>query len=57
MNMRMTTRDRARLLIDRPDGPVARRLGADVERVVLARAVQWHLADRVIAHHGSTVVF
>jgi formyltetrahydrofolate deformylase len=53
----MTTRDRARLLIDCPDGPVARRLGADVERVVLARAVQWHLADRVIAHHGSTVVF
>jgi formyltetrahydrofolate deformylase len=39
------------------DAAAARRLGADVERVVLARAVQWHLADRVIAHHGSTVVF
>jgi formyltetrahydrofolate deformylase len=39
------------------DALAARRLGADVERVVLARAVQWHLADRVIEHHGSTVVF
>jgi formyltetrahydrofolate deformylase len=39
------------------DAREARRLGADVERVVLARAVRWHLADRVIAHEGSTVVF
>ena len=39
------------------DAAEARRLGADVERVVLARAVRWHLADRVIAHEGSTVVF
>ncbi|WP_354697472.1 Formyltetrahydrofolate deformylase [Paraconexibacter sp. AEG42_29] len=33
------------------------RLGADVERLVLGRAVRWHLDDRVIAHDGSTVVF
>jgi formyltetrahydrofolate deformylase len=33
------------------------RLGADVERLVLGRAVRWHLDDRVIAHQGSTVVF
>ncbi len=39
------------------DAAEARRLGADVERVVLGRAVRWHLADRVIAHEGSTVVF
>jgi formyltetrahydrofolate deformylase len=33
------------------------RLGADVERLVLGRAVRWHLDDRVIVHQGSTVVF
>jgi formyltetrahydrofolate deformylase len=31
--------------------------GQDVERTVLARAVQWHLADRVIVHDSRTVVF
>ena len=41
----------------RADSAEAKRLGADVERVVLARAVRWHLADRVIAYEGSTVVF
>jgi formyltetrahydrofolate deformylase len=34
-----------------------KRLGADVERLVLGRAVRWHLDDRVIVHGGSTVVF
>jgi formyltetrahydrofolate deformylase len=33
------------------------RLGADIERVVLARAVRWHLEDRIIASAGKTVVF
>jgi formyltetrahydrofolate deformylase len=33
------------------------RRGADIERDVLARAVQWHCADRVARHGGSTVVF
>jgi len=30
--------------------------GADVERLVLARAVQWHSEDRVIVHGKSTVI-
>jgi formyltetrahydrofolate deformylase len=33
------------------------RLGADVERMVLGRAVRWHAEDRVIEHAGKTVVF
>lgn len=34
-----------------------RRLGRQVERAVLARAVEWHCADRVMVHAGRTVVF
>ncbi len=33
------------------------RKGRDVERNVLARAVRWHLADRVLVHGNKTVVF
>jgi len=33
------------------------RAGADVERVVLARAVKWHCEDRVLVHGNTTVVF
>jgi formyltetrahydrofolate deformylase len=33
------------------------RRGADVERAVLSRAVQWHCEDRVIRRGNSTVVF
>jgi len=33
------------------------RLGADVERTVLQRAVHWHCDDRVIVHGNTTVVF
>ena len=33
------------------------RMGAEVERVVLSRAVGWHCADRVIRNGNSTVVF
>jgi formyltetrahydrofolate deformylase len=33
------------------------RLGADVERTVLQRAVRWHYEDRVIVHGSTTVVF
>lgn len=33
------------------------RAGADVERTVLARAVQWHCQDRVLRHGNTTVVF
>jgi formyltetrahydrofolate deformylase len=32
-------------------------LGADVERVVLSRAVLWHCQDRVISYGNQTVVF
>lgn len=33
------------------------RMGAEIERTVLARAVRWHCEDRVIRHGNSTVVF
>lgn len=33
------------------------RLGADVERAVLSRAVLWHCEDRVIRYGNQTVVF
>jgi formyltetrahydrofolate deformylase len=33
------------------------RIGRDIERTVLARAVRWHLADRVLVHENKTVVF
>ncbi len=32
-------------------------LGQDIERTVLARAVKWHLADRVVVDGNKTVVF
>ena len=34
-----------------------RRLGADVERAVLSRAVLWHCEDRVIRYGNQTIVF
>jgi formyltetrahydrofolate deformylase len=33
------------------------RIGRDIERVVLGRAVAWHLQDRVLVHENRTVVF
>jgi formyltetrahydrofolate deformylase len=33
------------------------RKGRDLEKVVLARAVRWHLEDRVLVYDGKTVVF
>ena len=33
------------------------RTGADLERLVLLRAVRWHLEDRVLLHGNRTVVF
>jgi formyltetrahydrofolate deformylase len=33
------------------------RIGRDIERVVLARAVKWHLEDRVLVDGRRTVVF
>ncbi|GAA6744099.1 formyltetrahydrofolate deformylase [Thermus antranikianii] len=34
-----------------------RRLGRELERTVLARAVRWHLEDRILVHGNKTVVF
>jgi formyltetrahydrofolate deformylase len=34
-----------------------RRLGRYIERVVLARAVGWHVEDRVLLHGNKTIVF
>jgi formyltetrahydrofolate deformylase len=41
----------------RDDAPTMVRLGADIERVVLARAVQRHCEDRVLVHGTTTIVF
>ncbi|MSQ35912.1 MAG: formyltetrahydrofolate deformylase [Dehalococcoidia bacterium] len=46
--VRVTHRDRRADLV---------RLGREVERSVLARAVQWHLEDRVLVDGRKTVVF
>lgn len=34
-----------------------RRIGRQIERTVLARAVSWHVEDRVLVHGNTTVVF
>ena len=34
-----------------------RRVGREIERAVLARAVAWHLEDRILPHGNRTVVF
>jgi formyltetrahydrofolate hydrolase len=53
--------DVGRLVITCPDRPgivaAVSRLGRHVERAVLARAVGWHMEDRVIVHQNSTIVF
>ncbi len=41
----------------RDDVATLTRLGADIERAVLSRAVQWHCEDRVLRHGDTTVVF
>ncbi|ASW55627.1 formyltetrahydrofolate deformylase [Plantactinospora sp. KBS50] len=41
----------------RDDTAALVRLGADVERRVLARAVQWHCADRLLQHGTTVLVF
>jgi formyltetrahydrofolate deformylase len=41
----------------RDDVATLARLGADIERIVLSRAVQWHCQDRVLRHGNTTVVF
>jgi formyltetrahydrofolate deformylase len=41
----------------RDDVATLTRLGADIERAVLSRAVRWHCEDRVLRHGQTTVVF
>jgi formyltetrahydrofolate deformylase len=41
----------------RDDVTALTRLGADIERTVLARAVRWHCEDRVLVSGSTTVVF
>ncbi|MEA2419095.1 MAG: formyltetrahydrofolate deformylase [Thermoleophilaceae bacterium] len=41
----------------RDDTAALVRLGADIERSVLARAVRWHCEDRVLVSGSTTVVF
>ena len=41
----------------RDDEADLRRIGRQIERTVLARAVAWHVEDRVLVHGSKTVVF
>lgn len=34
-----------------------KRIGRHIERIVLARAVKWHVEDRILVHQNKTVVF
>lgn len=44
--------------VDHRHGPdELKRLGRYVERLVLARAVSWHVEDRVLVHGNKTIVF
>jgi formyltetrahydrofolate deformylase len=44
--------------VDHRHGPDdLRRMGRYIERVVLARAVTWHVEDRVLLHGNKTIVF
>jgi formyltetrahydrofolate deformylase len=41
----------------REDVETMMRLGSDIERTVLVRAVKWHCEDRILVNGGTTVVF
>lgn len=44
--------------VDHGDAPEdLRRIGRSIERHVLARAVSWHVEDRILLHGNKTVVF
>jgi formyltetrahydrofolate hydrolase len=45
------------LLIDCPDRTGLAARGRDLERVVLSRAVRWHLERRILCSRNKTVVF
>ncbi|HVW86083.1 MAG TPA: formyltetrahydrofolate deformylase, partial [Bryobacteraceae bacterium] len=46
--MRISHRDQLEELVEK---------GRDLERVVLSRAVKWHLQDRILSYGAKTVVF
>jgi len=31
--------------------------GRDLEKVVLSRAVRWHIENRILLHHNRTIIF
>ena len=33
------------------------RLGRDLEKTVLSKALWWHVVDKVLVYHNKTVVF
>ena len=41
----------------RDDVEAMKRVGRYIERVVLARAVKWHVEDRILVHGNKTIVF
>lgn len=41
----------------RDNAEALKNIGRTIERGVLARAVKWHLEDRVIVHENKTIVF
>ncbi|WP_408011519.1 formyltetrahydrofolate deformylase [Pseudalkalibacillus sp. A8] len=41
----------------RDDVDRLKKIGRSIERSVLARAVRWHLEDRIIVHENKTIVF
>ncbi|MBO0961689.1 formyltetrahydrofolate deformylase [Neobacillus sp. MM2021_6] len=41
----------------RSDVDTLKKLGRTIERSVLARAVKWHIEDRIIVHQNKTIVF
>jgi formyltetrahydrofolate deformylase len=41
----------------RDDATALKNIGRTIERSVLARAVKWHLEDRILVHENKTIVF
>ncbi|WP_462410608.1 formyltetrahydrofolate deformylase [Neobacillus sp. Marseille-QA0830] len=41
----------------RNDADSLKKIGRNIERSVLSRAVKWHLEDRIIVHGNKTIVF
>ncbi len=46
-----------RRVTHRADPEMLTMIGRDIERTVFARAVHWHLEDRVLVHQNRTIVF